>query len=84
MDRRGFVRVATVGALGLLPGRPARASLSRAVALEELVGRSQHVFLGEPLDTTSVWEQVGQRKHIVTYTRVRALEGWPRNRGGNR
>jgi hypothetical protein len=74
MDRRGFVRVATVGMLGLLASRPARASLSRAVAVEELVGRSRHVLLGEPLDTHSVWEQVGQRKHIVTYTRVRALE----------
>jgi hypothetical protein len=31
-------------------------------------------LLGEPLDTNSVWERVGQRKHIVTYTRVRALE----------
>jgi hypothetical protein len=30
--------------------------------------------LGEPLDNYSVWEQVGQRKHIVTYTRLRALE----------
>jgi len=73
MDRRGFVR-ATVGALGMVMGRPAQASLARAVQVEELVSRSQHVMLGEPLDADSVWEQVGQRKHIVTYTRVRALE----------
>jgi hypothetical protein len=52
----------------------ALASTARAVRLEELMGRSQHVVLGEPLDGYSVWEQVGDRKHIVTYTRVRAHE----------
>ena len=75
MDRRGFVRVATVGALGVVMARPARASLARAVPIEELVGRSQHVVVGEPLDAESVWEELGGRKHIVTYTRVRALGG---------
>ncbi|HXK17783.1 MAG TPA: hypothetical protein VNG33_08270 [Polyangiaceae bacterium] len=74
MDRRGLLRVATAGALGLLVPQQATASLSRALALTELVARSQHVVLGEPLDNYSVWEQIGQRKHIVTYTRVRALE----------
>jgi hypothetical protein len=74
MDRRGFVRVAAVGALSVVLTRPAQASLARAVPLEQLVGRSQHVMVGEPLDAYSVWEQLGGRKHIVTYTRVRALE----------
>jgi len=49
-------------------------SRARAVRVEELVARSQHVLVGEPLDAESVWEQIGQRRHIVTYTRVRALE----------
>lgn len=31
-------------------------------------------MVGEPLDAYSVWEELGGRKHIVTYTRVRALE----------
>jgi hypothetical protein len=74
MDRRGFVRVAAAGALVAFAGRPAQASLARAVAVEELVGRSRHVLLAEPLDADSVWERVGQRKHIVTYTRVRTLD----------
>jgi len=74
MERRGFVRVAAVGALGALVGSPAEASLGRAVRLQELTARSQHVVLGETLDADSVWEQVGRRKHIVTYSRVRALE----------
>jgi hypothetical protein len=74
MDRRGFVRVASIGALGVAVSRHALASLSRAVPVADLVGRSQHVMLGEPLDADSVWEQIGGRKHIVTYTRMRVHE----------
>jgi hypothetical protein len=74
MDRRGFVRVITVGVAAAWVASPARASLARAVGLEELTARSQHVLLGEPLDAECVWERIGQRRHIVTYTRVRALE----------
>ena len=58
----------------MLIGRPARATLSRAVRVEELVARSRHVLLGEPLESYSAWEKLGDRKHIVTYTRVRAHE----------
>lgn len=68
------MRVAAAGALAALGPKPAAASLARAVALSELVSRSQHVLVAEPLDGESVWEQVGKRRHIVTYTRVRALE----------
>lgn len=68
------MRVAAAGALAVLGPKPASASLSRAVALEELVSRSQHVLVAEPLDGESVWETVGKRRHIVTYTRVRLLE----------
>jgi hypothetical protein len=74
MDRRGFVRVASIGFLGVAVSRHALASLSRAVPVADLVGRSQHVMLGEPLDADSVWEQIGGRKHIVTYTRMRVHE----------
>jgi hypothetical protein len=74
MDRRGLLRVAAAGALGTLIGKPAEASVSRALPLEELTGRSRHVVLGEPLEAYSVWERIGRRRHIVTYTRVRAHE----------
>lgn len=74
MHRRGFVRVAALGVAGSLLGRVARASVARAVPLEALTGRSKHVVLGEPLDSYCVWERIGARKHIVTYTRVRAHE----------
>jgi hypothetical protein len=55
-------------------GRSAEASVARAVPLEALTSRSKHVIVGEPLDAYSVWERIGGRKHIVTYTRVRAHE----------
>ncbi len=74
MQRRGFVRVVAVGAVGILFGEHAQASLSRAVRLEALVQRSRHVVLGEPLDAYSVWERVGERRRIVTYTRVKTHE----------
>src|SRR3954465_2939878 len=74
MDRRGFVRVAAAGVLGVLASGRALASVARAVPVGELVARSQHVLIGEPLDAESIWEQIGQRRHIVTYTRVRTLE----------
>ncbi len=74
MDRRGFVRACAAGAVTALVGSTARASLSRAIKLDELTARSRHVVVGEPLDAESVWERVGQRRHIVTYTRVRTLE----------
>ncbi len=32
------------------------------------------MLLGQPLEGYSVWERIGDRKHIVTYTRVRAHE----------
>jgi len=74
MDRRGLVRAMAAGALTGLVGTPAWASLARALPIEELTARSRHVLVGEILDAESVWERVGDRRHIVTYTRVRALE----------
>lgn len=32
------------------------------------------MLVAEPLDGESVWEHVGKRRHIVTYTRVRVVE----------
>lgn len=74
MDRRGVLRVGLAGALSWAVAPPAHASLSRALRVEELIQRSQHVLLGEPLEAYSAWERIGDRRHIVTFTRVRALE----------
>lgn len=74
MHRRGLLGLAGTGALAALFPSAAGASISRAVRLEQLVERSRHVMVGEPLDAYSVWEVIGGRKHIVSYTRVRAHE----------
>jgi hypothetical protein len=52
--------------------RGARASVMRALSLNELVNQSQHALVGTPLDTVGRWETVGRSERIVTYTRVRA------------
>ena len=74
MERRGLLRAVALGAAIDFASRGALASLSRALRLEQLVARSQHVLVAESLDAASTWEQIGERKHIVTYTRVRLLE----------
>jgi len=74
MDRRGVLRVGLAGAVSLGVAVPARATLARALRLEELVARSQHVVVAEPLDAYSDYAEIGGRKHIVTFTRVRTLE----------
>ena len=74
MDRRGVLRVGLVATVSLVVAPRARATLARALRVEELVARSQHVLLGDPLEAYCAWALIGDRKHIVTYTRVRALE----------
>jgi hypothetical protein len=63
-----FLGMALAGA-----GRAGRAeaSVARALSLAELVAQSQGVVLGTPLAASSRWEQIGGRRRIVTYTRVR-------------
>jgi hypothetical protein len=74
MDRRGSLAALALGAVSVFVGKPAWATLARALRIEELAGRSRHVLLGEPLDAHCVWEHVAGRRQIVTYTRVRAHE----------
>lgn len=49
-------------------GRLATASLSRAMTLTELVGQSRLAVLGTPTGAQSMWETLGGRRRIVTYT----------------
>ncbi len=65
--------VALPPALVLSPsGAPgvAEASVSVAVSLDDLVARSTYAAIGTPVDRRSVWEDIGNSKRIVTYTRV--------------
>lgn len=74
MHRRGVLRVGLTGALWLGLSRAARATLGRGASIDVLVARSRHVLVGEALDAYSTWEQIGTRKHIVTYTRIKPSE----------
>jgi len=75
LGRRQFLYVS--GALSLasfLPHRPAQASIARAVSLAELCRDSSQGLFGTALSVESVWEKVGGRRRIVSYTRLRVDE----------
>ncbi len=54
--------------------RASQATTARAVSLRDLVARSTRIVLGVPLEGTPRYEQVGETRHIVTYTRFRVDE----------
>ncbi|MBK8997714.1 MAG: hypothetical protein IPM35_18460 [Myxococcales bacterium] len=75
LGRRRFLWAIGAGAAGLwLHGRPARASIARALSLRELVRSSERALVGTALDTESRFESVGGRRRIVTYSRLRVEE----------
>lgn len=51
--------------------RLGHASSARAATLAELVSRSTRIAHVTPLEGSSRWEDIGDRRHIVTYTRLR-------------
>jgi len=74
LSRRDTLRLlaGTVGLVALPRG--AWASRSVAASLPELVERSDRVALVTSQGGESAWEEVGSRRRIVTYTRVRVDE----------
>lgn len=46
------------------------ATIARALSIKDLTQASRAVLLGQPVEANSQWETVGQRRRIVTYTRV--------------
>jgi hypothetical protein len=74
MDRRQ-----TLGLLGTLLAtltlpRMGQASTARAVSLGDLVARSTRILHATPLQGDSRFEDIGDTRHIVTYTRLRVDE----------
>lgn len=74
MDRRQ-----TLGLMGTLLAtltlpRVSRASTARAVGLGDLVARSTRIVHATPLQGDSRFEDMGDTRHIVTYTRLRVDE----------
>lgn len=75
--RRALVMLAAALLVTLLPSG-AGASLARAVSLAQLVGASEQIVVGTPLEAHARWETLAGHKRIVTYTRVRvdaAIDG---------
>ena len=75
---------------GLCP-HEALATTSVSLTLEELVELSRSVAVVEPVERTSRWEEVGDSKRIVTYTKLvvhdvltgnKTDEVWVRTLGG--
>ena len=75
VTRRGaLITLGMTGAAILLP-TAATASVSRALSIRELLGASRAVVHGEPVEAFSQWETIGDRRRIVTFTRVLVNEG---------
>jgi hypothetical protein len=54
--------------------------MARPLSLAELVYQSRHALVGTPVSFEALWETVGRRQRIVTYTRLqveRPLDGRP-------
>jgi hypothetical protein len=80
MDRRQSLGLLGAAVTGLVWSRASYATTARAVSLPDLVARSTRVVRGTPLDNFSRSEDVGDTRHIVTYTRLRVddlIQGGP-------
>lgn len=70
LSRRSWLAgLSGLGAACLLPST-ARAGAITPLSLRELVETSQHVVVATPRVGDSMWEQVGDTRRIVTYTRL--------------
>ena len=75
LGRRRFLGlVGSAAAAVTLPGRPALAGIARAVTLPELVRASARAVVATTLSAKGRFEQVGGRRRIVTYSRLRIDE----------
>jgi hypothetical protein len=54
--------------------RVSRATTARAVSLADLVARSTRIARAMPLEGSARFEDIGDTRHIVTYTRLRIDE----------
>ncbi len=73
LSRRAWLSGLGAAASGLIT-RVSSATLVRGMPLDELVGRSQHALLFTPLEARCAYRTIGERRMLVTDTRVR-VEG---------
>jgi len=74
MNRRQTLGTMGAFLVSLSLPRLARASSARAATLTELLTRSTRIAHVMPLEGWSRFEDIGQKRHIVTYTRLRIDE----------
>src|ERR1700743_2834281 len=74
MDRRHSLGLMGTVVASLAWPKMSQATTARAVSLGDLVARSTRVVLGVPVEGTPRYEQIGETRHIVTYTRFRVDE----------
>jgi hypothetical protein len=69
-----WIAALVVVCAALLSSQSSSAGVARAVPLAELVRASDVVAIGTAVDSYSLWETVGARRRIVTYSRLRVDE----------
>ncbi len=74
MQRRLALQGLGALAAGMLIPGAARATLVTGLTLKQLVSRSTHIVVVEPLDAVSSYAELGGRPSIVTDTRVRIAD----------
>jgi hypothetical protein len=82
LTRRSALVFLVLAAAGAGVTGRAEGSIARALSLADLVRQSEQIVVGTPLAASSRWEQIGGRRRIVTYTRVRVDEAWAGGAGG--
>jgi hypothetical protein len=70
IDRRNVLALLGLGCAALW-SRRAGATLVRGLTLEALAKTSERILIGSALESSSHWENVGDRRRIVTDTRLR-------------
>jgi hypothetical protein len=75
VTRRGALATLGLSAIAIVSPRVALATVSRALSVRELTESSSSAVLGEAVEAYSQWETVGDRRRIVTFTRVLVAEG---------
>ncbi len=71
MNRRQSLGLLGATVTALTWAGAARATTARAVSLPDLVARSTRIVRGTALESFARAEDVGETRHIVTYTRLR-------------
>lgn len=84
LSRRSLLLGGLAAVAGVATATRAKASVARALTLNELVHQSRHALVGTPFELFGQWEAVGRRSRIVTYTLLHvdySVDGRPPSTG---